>query len=56
MTGLLGALISLNFSLLLFFAYPYNSDLGIQADAFKAVEDVFGNKTGVLGKKGDLIV
>ncbi len=42
MTGLLGALISLNFSLLLFFAYPYNSEIGIQADAFKSVEDVFG--------------
>lgn len=43
MTGLLGMLISLNFSLLLFFAYPYNSDLGIQADAFKSVQDVFGS-------------
>jgi hypothetical protein len=46
MTGLLGTLISLNFSLLLFFAYPYNSDLGIQADAFESVEDVFGGKSG----------
>jgi hypothetical protein len=44
MTGLLGTLISLNFSLLLFFAYPYNSYLGIQADAFKSVEEVFGSK------------
>jgi hypothetical protein len=43
MTGLLGMLISLNFSLLLFFAYPFNSDLGIQAEAFKSVEDVFGD-------------
>jgi hypothetical protein len=44
MTALLGMLISLNFSLLLFFAYPYNSDLGIKADAFKSVEDVFTDK------------
>lgn len=41
MTGLLGMLISLNFSLILFFAYPYNSDLGIQSSAFKGVEDAF---------------
>ena len=52
MTGLLGTLISLNFALLLFFAYPFNSDLGIQADAFKSVEDVFGNKSVVMAKKG----
>jgi hypothetical protein len=45
MTALLGMLISLNFSLLLFFAYPYNSDLGIRADAFKCVEDVFTSNT-----------
>ncbi len=42
MTGLLGTLLSLNFALLLFFAYPFNSELGIQANAFMAVEDVFG--------------
>jgi hypothetical protein len=45
MTALLGMLISLNFSLLLFFAYPYNNDLGIRADAFKSVEDVFNSST-----------
>jgi hypothetical protein len=43
MTGLLGTLLSLNFALLLFFAYPFNSELGIQADAFRSVEDVFGH-------------
>lgn len=42
MTGLLGTLLSLNFALLLFFAYPFNSELGIQANAFWAVQDVFG--------------
>jgi H+/Cl- antiporter ClcA len=43
MTGMLGTLLSLNFALLLFFAYPFNSELGIQANAFKAVEDIFSN-------------
>jgi hypothetical protein len=43
MTGLVGMLISINFSLLVFFAYPFKSDLGIEADAFKSVEDVFGS-------------
>jgi len=44
MTALLGMLVSLNFSLLIFFAFPYNQDLGIQASALKSVEDVFGQQ------------
>jgi hypothetical protein len=48
MTALLAMLISLNISLLLFFAYPYNSDLGIRANAFSAVEDVFTNDSKIV--------
>jgi hypothetical protein len=41
MTALVAMLISLNFSLLLFFAYPFNNDLGIKEAAFKSVENIF---------------
>ncbi len=44
MTAFLAMLISLNFSLLIFFAYPFNGELAIQADAFKSVETVFSHK------------
>ena len=44
MTAFLAMLISLNFSLLIFFAYPFNGELAIQADAFKSVQAVFAHK------------
>jgi hypothetical protein len=44
MTAFLAMLISLNFSLLLFFAYPFNGELAILPDAFKSLEAVFAHK------------
>ena len=41
MTAFLAILVSLNFSLLLFFAYPFNGDLMIRKRAFQSTESLF---------------
>jgi hypothetical protein len=46
MTALLSILVSLNFSLLLFFAYPYNGDLMIRKRAFRSTESLFEKQAG----------
>lgn len=45
MTAFLAILVSLNFSLLLFFAYPFNGDLMIRANAFKSTASLFQKQT-----------